>query len=114
MKPFGIVALYPRRSIGQIAVREAALLLGCKGRGAKPLPAAEAGDLLNRNVPAISKRSQRDGARRIGAHQIRERLLPPQAVEDEIADPGAVARACEAVRFAPIGERDGSGAARAP
>ncbi len=91
MEPFRIIAPHPGGSASQIAVPKASHFFGRQAGGREALAAAISGDLMQGRVPAVLERRQHDGAGFAASHQIGERLFPPQAVEDEIADKAAVA-----------------------
>ena len=73
--------------------------------------ARQRGDRIGVEPALEPQHAERHGARRVLAHDPGGRGLAAQRVVDEPRDRGAVARAGEAVRQAPILERIGGGAA---
>ena len=75
------------------------------------LAGEQRGDRLDVEVVRLSERAQHFGARTWLAHDPGGRAFPTQRVIDEARYRRAVARACEAVRQAPIFHRVGRGSA---
>ena len=88
----GEAGVLVRRSSGATRV------LGAVGGGA---------DLFGRQAKRARRRAKRQRARGVAAHARGNGRAPAQRVEHQRADGGAVARAGEAMRLAPVGERRG-------
>ena len=104
-EPFGIVAAHGIGRAGEVAgAQPLALGLGQRRRRVA-LAAEQRRDFRFVEVAQLLERADGDGARARLAHQPGGRTLAAQRVVDEAGDRGAVARAGEAARQAPILER---------
>ncbi len=68
---------------------------------------AERSDRGGVETARLAQRAEHDRARSLGAHDIGRGRALPQRVEDEARDSGAILRAREAMRDAPVLERLG-------
>ena len=110
-EPFGKVARDMSRRAGEVAVASRSRSASVSGDGAWPSPVNSAA-IAAISSPRVCFSAPSDfGARRRLAHEPRRRAFAPQRVVNESGDRGAVARAGEAVRKAPVLHRIGRGPA---
>src|SRR4029077_2611761 len=93
------------RRLRQRAVAQALLLRLAQGRGREARAVGEPRDRADVHAALEPQHAEQHGARRVLAHQESRRRLAAQRVIGDARDGGAVARAGEAVREAPILER---------
>jgi hypothetical protein len=109
LQPIGYVAGNAGRDGTQVGAQQALpfrLAQGCQRIG-RTIGAGDDGRRRQRQRPAGG--GQRQGPRRIRLHACCQRPSAAQGVVDEVADGGPIARAGEAMRLAPIRQRDRGG-----
>src|SRR5664280_3242413 len=97
LEPFRIVAGDVRGRAGHVGVVKAFSFIVAQRRGPIIRAVGERGDGLAVEAALSLKHAEQNGARRVGAHQIRARRPPTQRVVDQPRDGGAIAGAGEAM-----------------
>ncbi len=106
-EPFGHVGTHPVRRARQRQGHQPVDLIALERRGRVVLAGAERGDLLQIQPALAREHAEHQSARRVRPHHMRAGGLPAQRVIDQRGDRGAILRAGEAARQAPVLERVG-------